>query len=179
METKTAEEIMIPIDDYPCVQQRQTIREAIEVFETSQIEVGGRKSLPRVVLVFDEKDDLVGMVRRRDIFRGLEPKFLVDRPLHHRKSYFAFKVDPNLAELAIDKDRVAKEVKEQANIQVGEIMKPIKETVEHNDHIVKVMYEMVDNNLSLIPVLKDGIVIGVVRSVEALFEVGKFILEEK
>jgi len=44
--------------------------------EEAEIEVEGRYSLPRVILVTDQKGQLVGHVRRRDILRGLEPSFL-------------------------------------------------------------------------------------------------------
>jgi predicted transcriptional regulator len=40
---------------------------------------------------------------------------------------------------------------------------------------MKVIYEMVDNNLSLLPVLKAGKVVGVVRSVGVLHEVAKIL----
>ena len=76
MEAKRAGEIMIPLDKYPHVSRTSTIRETIAIMETSQLESGGRKSLPRTVLVFDEAGQLVGTVRRRDILRGLEPGFL-------------------------------------------------------------------------------------------------------
>ena len=39
----------------------------------------GKTSLPRTALVFDEAHtELRGILRRRDIMRGLEPKFFVD-----------------------------------------------------------------------------------------------------
>lgn len=40
--------------------------------EQGEFVIGGRKSLPRVALVFNEAYDLLGMVRRRDNLRGLE-----------------------------------------------------------------------------------------------------------
>jgi hypothetical protein len=41
---------------------------------------------------------------------------------------------------------------------------------------MKIIYEMVENNLSMIPVLENGSVVGVVRSVDVLDEVSKLVL---
>jgi len=174
MEAKRAGEIMIPLDEYPHISHRSTIRQAIAVMEKSQLDVNGRKSLPRVVLVFDEAKQLLGTVRRRDILRALEPKFLASEPMQYRKKLFDVKVDPNLAELTYEK--VLAGLQKRAERLVSDVMLPIVETVDYNDHIMKVIYEMVDNNLSLLPVLKEGKVAGVVRSVDVLHEVAQILL---
>jgi predicted transcriptional regulator len=41
---------------------------------------------------------------------------------------------------------------------------------------MKVIYEMVSNNLSLMPVMKEGRIIGVVRSVDVFHEIAELIL---
>ena len=55
-------------------------------------------------------------------------------------------------------------------------MQPIKVTVQHDDHLMTIIAAMVDNDLSMIPVLEDGSVVGVVRSVDVLDEVSKLVL---
>jgi predicted transcriptional regulator len=170
---KRASEVMVPLDQYPHVNQNSTIRQAIEEMYRHELEVAGRKSLPRVILVFDDRNQLVGMVRRRDIMRGLEPKFLVSKPLEYRKKLFDVKVDPNLSEISYDK--MIKGIREQAGRPVSDVMRPIKVTVNHEEHLVRVIYEMVDNNLSLLPVLKDKKVVGVLRSVDMLHEVAQLL----
>lgn len=174
MEAKKACEIMIPLEQYPHVSQTTSIREVVAVMEKSQLIVGGRKSLPRIVLVFDEAGQLAGQARRRDILRGLEPDFLSSKPMEYRKKLFNVKVDPNLAELSYD--RVLEGIQKRAERPVSGVMLPIVEMVDYDDHIVKVIYEMVDNNLSLLPVLKEGKVVGVVRSVDVLHEVAQLLL---
>jgi predicted transcriptional regulator len=54
-------------------------------------------------------------------------------------------------------------------------MIPIKVTIDHDDHIMKAIYELVDQNISLLPVLKDDNVVGVVRSVDVLNEIALII----
>ena len=171
---KKVEEVMIPLEGYPHIPYWFTIRQAIAEMDKHELDSCGRKSLPRVVLVFDEKYQLLGMVRRRDILRGLEPKALVTKPMEYRKKLFDVKVDPNLSEMSYEK--MIKGMREQAERLVQEIMQPIRTTINHDDHLVKAIYEMVDNNVSLLPVLKEGKVVGVLRSVDVLLEVAQLLL---
>ena len=171
---KRAEEIMIPLDKYPHVPYWFTLRQTMAIMEKSEFEIGGKKSLPRFSLVFDESYQLLGIVRRRDILRGLEPEFLTNKPLQYRKKLFDVKVDPDLSDFSYD--GLLKGIRERAERPISEVMRPIGATVNHDDNIVKIIYELVDSNVSLVPVLKEGSVVGVVRSVELFHEVAGLLL---
>ncbi|MCD6161009.1 MAG: CBS domain-containing protein [candidate division Zixibacteria bacterium] len=171
MDTKTAGGIMIPIEKYPHIQHNYTLLQAIIEFEKASLEVFGRKSLPRVLLVFDEKYQILGLVRRRDIFRGLEPEFLQNKPLNYQNILPDMEIDPNLAEISFA--GIDHKMKETAQRPVSDVMIPIAATVDVDDHISKIMYLMVSKNLALLPVTKDGKVVGVVRSVGVFYHVAK------
>jgi CBS-domain-containing membrane protein len=173
-EIKRVSEVMIPLDKYPHIPYWFTLRQAIAELEKSELEINGRKSLPRVILVFDEKYRLMGMVRRRDLMRGLEAEFLAAASKDYYKKLFDIKVDPNLTELSYD--HVIKGIRERAERPVSDVMFPIDRTVESDDHIMKAIYEMVDGNLSLLPVLKQGRIVGVVRSVDVFHEIAQLVL---
>ena len=174
MEMKRAGDIMIPLDEYPHLPYWFTLRQATVELEKSELEIDGRKSLPRVVLIFDEKYQLMGMARRRDIMRGLEPEFLMSRPIESRKTLYDVKVDPNLSELSYDK--LLQGMRRQAERPISEVMRPIAATVDFEDHLVKCIYEMVDRSVSVLPVLKAGKVVGVVRSVDVFREIAEILL---
>ena len=173
---KRVREMMIPLELYPWVRIDDKLRKAVKVMEEAHLEVGRRVSLPRVLLVFDHDDDLVGIVRRRDIMRGLEPDFLVSQPLEYRVKFFEVAADPHLTELSsdlskeVDLDRVVKGLREQANRPVGDVLRPISTQLGPDDQVMKAVYEMVSLNESLIPVVDDDKVIGVVRSVDVFHE---------
>ena len=174
MRTVRVGDIMISLADYPKVILDCSLGDAIKIMEESQLEVRGIKSLPRVLLVFDRNNQLVGTVRRRDIMRGLEPKFLVTEPLSYRKKLFDVQIDPNLTELS--HDRVVKEMRQQAKRLVEEVMLPIEVSVDHDDHILKAIYEVVRQGATLLPVFKDKKVVGVVRSVELFHELALLVV---
>ncbi len=162
-------DIMVLLEAYPRVLPNCTLSEAVEVMEQSRIEVLGQKSLPRVLLVIDEKYRLKGTARRRDIMRGLEPGFLVAHPLNYRKKLFDVSIDPNLSEFNYDK--FVRGVREQASRPVSDVMKPVELILDFEDHIIKAVYEMVSYGLSILPVTRNGRVVGVVRSVEVFSEI--------
>lgn len=174
-EMKTVGEVMVPLDQFPSVRDNTPLREAVEVIENAQIDQGGRKSLPRVIFVYDEIGVFVGYVRRRDIMRGLEPRSLVSQPLEYRKKLFDVAIDPNLSELSYD--HVVKGIREQGNRPVSDVMQPIDAVIDADDHVIKAVYEMVSLDVSPIPVLKDGHVVGFVRTVDVFRELALMLQE--
>ncbi len=190
METIRVADLMIPIKEYPWVYEWQSLKEAIAKMSEWQIDCDGRKSLPRIVLVFDKHDKLKGVVRRRDIMRGLEPSILEEKPLRERKRIFDFQVETDVAEMSKDKwfkgilersqlsyEQLVHGIFERANRHVGEVTLSAKVTIEADKHFLKAAYEMVDNNLSLLPVMEGGKVIGVLRSVEVFQEIAHILLD--
>jgi len=159
-----AVDIMIPLEAYPQVTTGATLRDAIRVMEKATIEFGGRRSLPRVLLVCDEGGAIVGHIRRRDALHGLEPRFLDSDPPAYRGKLFEIGFDPNLSEFS--SERMIEGIRARAARPVTEVMRPIKGSVEHDDSIVTVLYKMTSYGVPLLPVERDGKVIGVVRSVE-------------
>ena len=64
-----ARDVMVPIAVYPHALGHHPLAEGVRRLETSPIEFDGRISMPRILLVFDDASQLIGMVRRRDILR--------------------------------------------------------------------------------------------------------------
>ena len=169
-----AGDIMIPLEKYPHIPYWFTLRQVVAEMEHSELTIDGRKSLPRVVLVFDEQYRLMGLVRRRDILRGLEPEFLLDKPISERRKLFDVRTHPTNWEVSFDK--IVEATKKRAERQVSEIMRPIEQTADYNDHIFQVIYDMNVNRVNLLPVLKEGRVVGVVRSVDVFHQISELIL---
>jgi len=68
----TVREIMVDVFEYPHIPYWFTLRQAAGIISNTLL--GGEKHVqPLVVLVFDEKYNLVGMANLREIMKGLEP----------------------------------------------------------------------------------------------------------
>jgi len=174
MENIHAEDIMIHLDSYPHVPHWFSLRQAIIEMEKTQFEVEGRKSLPRVVLVFDEEYRLMGMVRRRDILRGLGP----DAMQEPRER--AGEKDPGLKRDLRPSDAAAhttlEELKKRAERPVSEVMNPIRVTLDADTPLMEVAYFMAINNVSVVPIVKNGTVVGMARSTDVLRRIGEAII---
>ena len=83
-------------------------------------------------------------------------------------------VDPDLTVLSAE--NLIKGIQEQAERSVREVMLPIVTTAEVKDNLIKLIYEMGVHNISLIPVLEEGKVVGVVRTVDILYELAQLVL---
>ena len=173
---KVVGDIMIPIEKYPHISYWDTLLHAMKLIEEIVIEVDGKQSLPRVLLVFGKDNNLVGMVRRRDILKGLEPKFLVKQSIQNRIRLFDAKENPKFAN--IDNKRILKGVMERVDTQIGNVMLPIQATINFEDHIFKAVYVMNLYKVSQLPVIKDDEVVGVVRTVEIFKTVSEVLLSE-
>ncbi len=176
MDIRCARELMIPIEKYPTVSADMKISEAIAQFLDGSHDIeadDGRRSVPRVLLVIGAGRELLGILRRRDIMRGLEPGFLRSEPQDSRKRIFPVRADPDLAELSYD--RLLAPMKARVGRPITDVMQPIQVTVREDDHLFKIIDAMVDSNVSLVPVLKEGRVTGAVRSVDVLGEVSRIV----
>ncbi len=176
MQVKRVKDLMIPLERYPYVQDNATIKEAIEVAMKAGAIVEGTRHSARYILVFDKLNVLVGYLRRRDILRGLEPPSFDNHPLEYRKKLFDVEFDPNLTLLNYDK--LIETVKAQASRRVIEVIRPIKMWIKANDNFLTAIYEMVENDISLLPVVSEDQVTGVILSENVFEEMAHTLLEE-
>ncbi|MFH1530124.1 MAG: CBS domain-containing protein [Pseudomonadota bacterium] len=173
-ESRRVGEIMIPLNEYPHLPVWSTLVDAIKIMHSAEIVARGRKSLPRVIFLFDLDGSIAGTVRRRDIMRGLEPTFLVSQPLEYRRKIFDVEVDANLSELS--SGRVEKGIRERADRPVTDVMRLIETTIDFDAHIIHAVYEMVNNRMSILPVTQNKRVVGVIRTVDVFHELAEVVL---
>ena len=104
----------------------------MEKMEQVEFVIDGRKSLPRVALVLNEEYDLLGMVRRRDILRGLDPDFLVSL-LRPKRKLFAPKGESS----EVLYQKIVAGIRNRTDRPVTDVMSPIKTTIDYDDSINK------------------------------------------
>lgn len=165
MTLKNAADLMISLDRYPHIPYWFTIRQAIAELERAGFKVAGRGSLPRVVLVFNESYQLLGMVRRRDLLGGLDPASVLDQ-LQPRRMFGIGKRPP-----ADQAGTVVSALGERSERPVSDVMRAIGAAVDVGAPLLEVARIMAADDASLVPVTRDGQVVGVIRTVEVLHEI--------
>lgn len=173
MKRITAEDIMIPLDSYPHVPYWFSLRQAIAAMDKSQIHSDGLQSLPRVVLVFDEQYQLMGMVRRRDILRGLGENALSDLDEKGERNVSPISTS---SRVGLSEEEVFEKIRERAERPVSEVITPIRVSVESTMLLSELVDFLVIHDTAMVPVVKDGALVGVVRSTDVLRHVGKLLL---
>ncbi|GBE29391.1 MAG TPA: CBS domain-containing protein [Bacteroidetes bacterium] len=173
MENVHAGDIMVPLDMYPHIPYWFSIRQAIAEMESAEIETNGRKSIPRVVLVFDETYRLMGFIRRRDILHGLLPGYLLEDSDKEIRKTYDIHVDPHLSEIF---DTQGEDMRELSNKPISSVMQPIVHSVQCGDTLLKIVQEIVVQNVYMLPVMENGKIVGVIRSLDVLHAVAKLVL---
>lgn len=174
MENIHAEDIMIRLDSYPHVPHWFSLRQAIAEMEKTQFEVDGRKSLPRVVLVFDKEYRLIGMARRRDILRGLGPDAMQESRERAGEKDPGIKRDLRPGEAG--RHTTLEELAKRAERPVSDVMTPIRATLAADTPLMEVANFMAINDVSIVPIVKNGTVVGMVRSTDVLHWIAKAIM---
>lgn len=157
---------MVRLQDYPHARQSQTLAEAARMLTSRPIETGDVTSMPRVLLVFDDDDQLLGCVRRRDILRGIEPEFHDALDTAHPEAHVQPQIDPNLADLVptLEPARLARRL----DRPIGEVVHELRAEVDAGDSLTKVARALVGQDTHIAAVLHDGTVVGVVRTLDVL-----------
>ncbi|RJO65872.1 MAG: CBS domain-containing protein [Myxococcales bacterium] len=177
MTFKRVGDLMVPLDHYPRVFDWNTLAEAIAAMQRAAHNEIGRQIAPRLVLVFDVLGVLVGFLRRRDILAALEPDFMRHESLDYRKKLWDVAIDPNLSELNFDK--LLAGVRERGKKSVTEAMRPLAAWVDHDAPLMTAVYALIEHDVSLLPVVQAGKVVGVFRTEDAFAEIAALVNEDR
>ena len=151
----TVREIMVDVFEYPHIPYWFTLRQAAGIIRNTLL--GGEKQVqPLIVLVFDEKYNLVGTANLREIMKGLEP-------------LWSGTAAPGAAETAGGKPA--------SEAPVATVMRSAEAFVEPAACIDAAARLIVEHGLELVPVLEDRKkLIGVVRWQEVFQECSRIAL---
>ncbi len=146
----TVREIMVDVFEYPHIPYWFTLRQAAGIIRNTLL--GGEKHVyPLVVLVFDEKYNLVGMANLREIMKGLEPLWTAAG--------------------------AAPGGKPASEAPVATVMRPAQAFVEPGASLADAARIIVEHGLDLVPVLENRKkLIGVVRWQEVFQECSRVAL---
>jgi len=165
-------ELMIPLTDYPHIPYWFSVRQAISMLKALAADPE-KKVVPYLVLVFDEKYQLLGYLGIREMLRGIEPRFLKSK----EKAHFMGLESVDLALGTLWKDLFSRRCKEEAKKEVKEVMAPIQATIQANDPITKAAYAMLQTDAWIIPVMEANKVVGIARLVDIFKELTTEALE--
>lgn len=167
------QELMVKITEYPHIPYWLSVRDAISMIHSAYDEKTG-DSAPRMVLVFDEKYQLQGILTLKSLLMGIEPRFL----RKDEKSHYQGLANGDPASLsALVEGTFAENCKAAAAKPVKEVMIPIRVTLDVNDSVVKAAFVMLQEGVDLVPVMDGDKVAGVLRMTDVFNELTKIVIE--
>ncbi len=163
-------EIMVPLEEYPTVQEDATLRDAFASLRAGR-EAGRRY---RHVLVLNEREQLIGLIGMHDLLHGLFPDYLRAGEKHHFEG-----AESDVASLAsIWRDTCLEQCPLAANKPVRDFMGPIKATIAIDAPITLAAYLLVTLGASMLPVLDGNRVVGTCRMTDVFNEAAKAVLHD-
>jgi CBS domain-containing protein len=174
-DSKTVKEFMIDVFEYPHMPYWFTIRQAVGIMKRTVIDV--QKCVhPQLILVFDEKYNLIGTLSIRDILRGLVPGLIVPIPAADAK------VNPDEKDALADVEAsvYGADTKKLLEKPISEIMQPVRVSIAPEDSVAKAAFLMERRNIQVLPVLENNTkLVGIVRMIEVFREVSNILTENK
>jgi len=174
----TVRDVMIPLSEHPHVPYWLTIRQAMVVLREIALEQERGRYYEPTLLVFDQEYNLLGVVRRRHLLAAVEPR-LTDPTAFDVKG-----VPGERACLHGSGETTAHCLAEATgyragyNLQVSEVMTPIRAVAGPEDCIVKAFHTMVRVDVAMLPVMDGDQVLGVVRWTDLFNEILGGLLEQ-
>lgn len=159
-EKKTAQDIMVSINEYVTISEETTLYEAIKVLQNSFHLEGRAWYGHRSVIVLGPKGDLVGILSLNEILKAVGLKDLDNDPHFKADSWGWYYINS---------------MREQAALQVRDVMRPLAvATVDAEDDVSEVALALLRHHVNSLPVLKRGKLIGMVRTLDVFMVAGDF-----
>ena len=168
---RTIAELMIPIDDDPCVQASSTVREGIERLKVASenfISTGlVMECGHRAILVFDG-EELVGVLAMRNLIQALRPVYvdLASRSQNNAARYSGMFWEGLFHARVRDLEAMC----------VRDIMNPRPPVVDSDANLMQVADLLYHENRRRVAVRRDGRIVGVVREQELFHEISRLVL---
>jgi len=170
---KKARDIMIHIDDYTTITEDKTVKEAIQqlmksfegFISTSRVMETGHRS----ILVFNEKQELTGILSIKDLIGAARPAYLsAPKPSTADSMQYSTMFWSGL---------FTNQVKALGNKKVKEVMRAeILPSVNEDTNLMEVANLMYSQGIRRLVITSKGKAIGVVREQEIFFEMANIIL---
>ncbi|MCI5126120.1 MAG: CBS domain-containing protein [Candidatus Electrothrix sp. AR5] len=157
-QTKDIRDMVIPLEQCLRLYDHQTLNEAIALFALSPSEEHPVDL--HLLLVLDQRNNLVGRLSRFDILRGLVPS-LLDMGRGGNKSSWSNTEDPHLT--CLYEDHALAECGGNRTRPVRSLMRPVDVTLSADTHILEAIVVLHRHNTSCVPVIEAGAVIGLLR----------------
>ncbi len=175
MEKLRVKDLMVPFDQYACIDEDATLYEAVLALEEAQTKQREKQYPIRAILVSNKAGEIIGKLSQLDILRSLEPKY---SELMDLKKVSGFGLSSEFLKSVMEKFELWKSslddlCRKAAEVKVGSIVAaPLEgEFVDQDATLDKAVHQLImGHHQSLLVASKDKIV-GILRLADVYQEV--------
>ena len=158
--TRQVKNIMVPIEEYPVVDEGATVLEAVMRLRDSFHQMDGTWYGFQSLMVLNEKGKLTGILTLRSLLVALRLREFIEHILNGDPTGLFF--TPHLIK--------------DTKITVVKIMRPINlVTVQEDDIIMEALLKIIKYKINSLPVLSGTRPVGVVRTIDLFWFVGELL----
>jgi CheY-like chemotaxis protein/predicted transcriptional regulator len=163
--------IMIPLEEYTSVKERDTVQHAVQALResfaskisTSRLMETGHRS----VLVFNDAGEMTGVIAITDLLSKVMPAYL-SAPMPSTADSIQYSP-------MFWRGMFQRAIKEIGAKQVVTLMQSAPETIEAEANLMEAAYTMLNNNARRLIVRREGRIVGIIREQELFFEIEKIL----
>ena len=149
---------IITLDRYPHLQDDQTLHDAVEIIR-SYTHAPEERLAYSEMFILGSSHRLVGRVRLRDIIIGIDPRFTGLAKVNK----FEGKKSDVTSLVTLWEDSFFDECSKRRTKKIQDFMSPVQHTVKGSDSLLKALAIMLSENETVLPVVDNERVAGVVR----------------
>ncbi|AFM26986.1 CBS domain-containing protein [Desulfomonile tiedjei] len=176
MDKMRVKDLMLPLDQYICVSENETLANAVAELEAAQSKVVPGRHPHRAVLVCDADGNVIGKLSQLDFLRALEPKY---SEISDLKKVSGFGLSAEFMKSTMDEYDLWKTPLEDlcrkaATVKLSSIVAaPLEgEFIDQEATLDKAVHQMImGHHQSLLATSKDRIV-GILRLTDVFKEIG-------
>jgi CBS domain containing-hemolysin-like protein len=175
MERIKVKDLMVPLDQYVCVSQSDTLFEAVVELEQAQTKYMSKGYPHRAVLVCDKGGKVIGKLAYLDVLRALEPRY---SELTDMKKVSGFGLSSEFMKSMMDRYELWKAplddlCRKAAQVQLGSIVSaPLEgEVIDQNATLDKAVHQMIMGHHQSLLVTSEGSIVGILRLTDVFKEV--------
>ncbi len=159
-------DLMTPIDQFSRISHKTTFYEAVLALEKSQEEFLSGRGKQRILLVENERNEVVGKLTPMDLLRGLEPNYnKIEGSEMISRFGLGYVVESMKDEMRLWQKPLADLCTKAQDLKVGDIVKlPIPgRTISVNDSMDEALHRFVVGGHESLFVTEKGQIIGLLR----------------
>ncbi len=151
-------DLVIPLEDFPHLNENQTLHDAVEVLLSYTCGEYGRIRYAEL-LILNDRNQLSGRVTLQNILLNLDPRLKEASKVKGFEGKGAGFLDL----IILWEDSFFVECRKWSHILIKDLMSPIKHIVKGSDPVLKALAIMTNTQNLVLPVIDEGRILGVIR----------------